>query len=90
MWLCASARGGEARELLHEALVRNPQDAASMLLLANIYLDSNEDPAMAELLARKSAGLHDKPEAWETLARALRKLGREEEARVAEAKAVLS
>ena len=83
-------KGGEARELLHEALVRNPQDAASMLLLANIYLDSNEDPAMAELLARKSAGLHDKPEAWETLARALRKLGREEEARVAEAKAVLS
>ena len=83
-------KGGEARELLHEALVRNPQDAASMLLLASIYLDSNEDPAMAELLARKSAGLHDKPEAWETLARALRKLGREEEARVAEAKAVLS
>ncbi len=83
-------KGGEARELLHEALVRNPQDAASMLLLANIYLDSNEDPAMAELLARKSAGLHDRPEAWETLARALRKLGREEEARVAEAKAVLS
>ena len=83
-------KGGEARELLHEALVRNPQDAASMLLLANIYLDSNEDPAMAELLARKSTGLHDRPEAWETLARALRKLGREEEARVADAKAVLS
>ena len=81
---------GEARELLHEALVRNPQDAASMLMLANIYLDSNEDPAMAELLARKSAGLHDRPEAWQALARALRKLGREEEARVAEAKAVLS
>ena len=45
---------------------------------------------MAELLARKSAGLHDRPEAWQALARALRKLGREEEARVAEAKAVLS
>ena len=42
---------------------------------------------MAELLARKSAGLHDRPEAWQALARALRKLGREEEARVAEAKA---
>ena len=83
-------KGSEARELLHEALVRNPQDAASMLMLANIYLDSNEDPAMAELLARKSAGLHDRPEAWQALARALRKLGREEEARVAEAKAVLS
>ena len=83
-------KGGEARELLHEALVRNPQDAASMLLLSNIYLDSNEDPAMAELLARKSVGLHDRPEAWQALARALRKLGREEEARVAEAKAVLA
>ena len=83
-------KGSEARELLHEALVRNPQDAASMLMLANIYLDSNEDPAMAELLARKSAGLHDRPEAWQALARALRKRGREEEARVAEAKAVLS
>lgn len=79
-------RGGEARELLHEALVRNPEDAASMLLLANIYLDANEDPAMAEVLARKSAGLHDKPEVWQTLARALRALGREEDARAAEAK----
>lgn len=82
-------RGGEARELLHEALLRNPQDAASMLLLANIYLDGNEDPAVAELLARKSAGLHDRPEAWQTLARALRALDREDEARLAEARAVL-
>ena len=82
-------KGGEARELLHEALLRNPQDAASMLLLANIYLDGNEDPAMAELLARKSAGLHDRPEAWQTLARALRTLDREDEARLAEARAVL-
>ncbi|WP_291302222.1 diguanylate cyclase [Desulfovibrio sp. MES5] len=82
-------KGGEARELLHEALLRNPQDAASMLLLANIYLDGNEDPAMAELLARKSAGQHDRPEAWQTLARALRALDREDEARLAEARAVL-
>ncbi len=83
-------RGGEARELLHEALLRNPNDAAAMLLLAKLYLDGNEDPAMAELLARKSAGLHDQPEAWQTLARALRALKREEEARLAEARAVLS
>ncbi|MDO5483667.1 MAG: tetratricopeptide repeat protein [Desulfovibrionaceae bacterium] len=82
-------RGREARELLHEALLRNPGDAASMLLLANIYLDSKEDPAVAELLARKSANLHDRPEAWQTLARALRGLGRDEEARLAEARAVL-
>ncbi|MGE9985198.1 diguanylate cyclase domain-containing protein [Desulfovibrio sp. SGI.169] len=83
-------RGGEARELLHEALLRNPNDAAAMLLLAKIYLDGNEDPAMAELLARKSVGLHDRPEAWQTLARALRALEREEEARVAEARALLA
>ena len=60
-----------------------------MLLLANIYLDSKEDPGIAELLARKSAGLRDRPEAWQTLARALRAQQREEEARVAEARAVL-
>ncbi len=83
-------RGGEARELLHEALLRNPNDAAAMLLLAKIYLDGNEDPAMAELLARKSVGLHDRPEAWQTLGRALRALEREEEARVAEARALLA
>ena len=83
-------KGREARELLHEALTRNPQDAASMLLLANIYLDSKEDPAIAEMLARKSAGLRDRPEAWQTLARALRALHREEDARRAEARAVLS
>lgn len=83
-------RGGEARELLHEALLRNPNDAAAMLLLAKIYLDGNEDPAMAELLARKSVGLHDRPEAWQTLARALRALNREDEARVADARALLA
>lgn len=83
-------RGGEARELLHEALLRNPNDAAAMLLLAKLYLDGNEDPAMAELLARKSAGLHEQPEAWQTLARALRVLNRQEEARLAEARAVLA
>jgi len=42
------------------------------------------------MLARKSAGLQDRPEAWQTLARALRALGREDEARVAEARAVLA
>lgn len=82
-------KGREARELLHEALLRNPEDAASLLLLANIYLDSQEDPAIAEMLARKSAALYDRPDAWHTLARALRALNREEDARLAEAKAVL-
>ena len=42
---------------------------------------------MAELLARKSVGLRDTPEGWQVLARALRALGREEEASLAEAHA---
>lgn len=79
-------RGGEARELLHEALLRDPNDAASMLLMARLYLDGNEDPAVAELLARKSVRLHDTVEGWQVLARALRAQDREDEARLAEAR----
>lgn len=79
-------RGGEARELLHEALLRDPSDAASMLLMARLYLDANEDPAVAELLARKSVRLHDTAEGWQVLARALRAQDREDEARLAEAR----
>jgi tetratricopeptide (TPR) repeat protein len=80
-------RSGEARELLHEALLRNPEDAAAMLLLAGLYLDGDEDPAIAEMLARKSASIHDRPEAWRTLARALRALNRDDDAHLAEARA---
>lgn len=83
-------KSGEARELLQEALHRNPSDAAAMLLLARIYLDGNEDPAMAEFLARKSVGINDRPEAWQILARALRSLGREDEACMADARAMLA
>ena len=79
-------RGGEARELLHEALLRDPNDAASMLLMARLYLDGNEDPSVAELLARKSVRLHDTAEGWRVLARALRAQDREDEARLAEAR----
>ena len=79
-------RGGEARELLHEALLRDPNDAASMLLMARLYLDGNEDPSVAELLARKSVRLHDTAEGWQVLARALRAQDREDEARLAEAR----
>lgn len=81
-------KGDEARELLQEILRRDPNDAATMLLLAKIYLDGNEDPAMAEFLARKSVGLHDRPDAWQTLARALRALGREDEACLADSRAM--
>ncbi|GHU95038.1 hypothetical protein AGMMS49974_05650 [Deltaproteobacteria bacterium] len=78
---------GEARELLREALLRNPDDAAAMLALARLYLNGNEDPSLAEMLARRSAALRDCPEAWQTLARAMRVLGREAEAQLAEARA---
>ena len=46
-------RGGEARELLHDALLRNPYDALSMRMPAELYLAGGEDPDMAELLCRK-------------------------------------
>lgn len=83
-------KSDEARELLQDALRRSPNDAAAMLLLAKLYLDGNEDPAMAEFLARKSVGLHNRPDAWQTLARALRALGREDEACLADARAMLA
>ena len=86
----ARRRGDEARGLLHEALRRNPADAAAMLLLAKIYLDCGENPSLAEFLARRSVGLHDRPEAWQVLARALRTLDRPEDARLAEARALLA
>lgn len=74
----------EARELLHEALVRNPQDALAMQMLAALYLDGNEDPSMAEMLARQSVGLHpDNKQAWLLLARALQALGREKDSQAA-------
>lgn len=82
-------KGTEARELLHETLLRNPEDSVAMEMLADLYLNGGEDPAMAELLARKSVGLRpgNRP-GWRLLARALRALGREEEAAAAEARSV--
>lgn len=82
-------KDSEARELLHDALLRNPEDAAALLLLAETYLDAGEDPAMAEMLARKSARLQDSGRAWHILARALRALGKEQQARQAEARAAM-
>ncbi|MDR2056317.1 MAG: tetratricopeptide repeat protein [Desulfovibrio sp.] len=84
------ARGrkhGEARELLQDALARNPDDAAAMLGLAKLYLNGNESPELAEMFARRSLGIHDRPEARQTLARALRALNRHEEAGSLEAAA---
>lgn len=79
-------RNDDARELLHEALISNPYDAAAMEMLAELYLNSGEDPAMAVMLARQSLALRPRHGAtWQLLARALRLLGQEEEACAAEA-----
>ncbi|MBD5641010.1 MAG: tetratricopeptide repeat protein [Desulfovibrio sp.] len=45
----------KAREILHDSLVRDPSDTASLLLLAETYI--RDDPAMAESLARKCLAL---------------------------------
>lgn len=67
----------KAREILHDSLVRNPSDKASLLLLAQTYI--KDDPAMAESLARKCLGLGRG--ARHVLVEALTALGRTEEAR---------
>lgn len=66
----------KAREILHDSLVRNPGDIASLLLLAQTYV--KEDPEMAESLARKCLSLGQI--AQNVLSDALTALGREEEA----------
>ncbi len=81
-------KNAEARELLHETLLHNPQDAVALCMLAQVYLEGGEDPAMSEMLARKSVGL--RPEyapAWRALGQSLRALGREADALNAEDRA---
>ena len=74
-----------ARELLHESLLRDAQDTAAMAMLAQIYLDSHEDPNVAEALARTAVALKPAHQPYRALlARALRALGREVEALAAE------
>lgn len=78
----------EARELLHEALLHDPQDALALVLLAGIYLDEGEDPAMAASFARQSVSLMPQLKAgWLQLARALEVSGMDKEARQARMKA---
>lgn len=78
----------EAREELHKALLCNPQDAASMQLMARLYLDGGEDPLMAEALARQSVVLRpDSKASWLVLADALDARGVEEEAKEARRRA---
>ncbi len=47
----------KAREYLHKALAENPQDAQSLALMAQLYLESGEDVSLAESLARQSVAL---------------------------------
>lgn len=72
-----SHRTDKARELLHDNLLKDPQDTAAMLLLASTYLE--DDPKMAEMLARKSLRLGSN--GFGILAKALEAQGRCEEAR---------
>ncbi len=84
----AEGRRDEARELLHEALVHDPQDALAQHLLAGLYLDAGEDPEMAAALARQSVSLRpDLKPAWLELARALEAQGKAVQAREARLKA---
>jgi tetratricopeptide (TPR) repeat protein len=77
----AAGNTAEAREFLHQALVHNHKDAQSLHLLARLYLDSGEDPEIAETLARQSAALRpDRPEHWRTLAQALTAQGKQAQA----------
>lgn len=66
----------KAREILHDALVRDPADSASLLLLAQTYI--RDDPAMAEGLARRC--IAQGHEARDVLLQALTALGRADEA----------
>lgn len=75
----------KARELLHDALLREPEDAAAMLELAKSYLE--DDLAIAEMFARKSAAIAGSAEAWKLLATILVEQGKKEEALKAEARA---
>lgn len=77
-------RAEEARTLLHQAISLDPKDAFSIHLMAKLYLDAGDDPAMAEALARQAVALRpDQKHFWKELARALSAQGREEEAAAA-------
>ncbi len=74
----------EARALLYEILLHSPADAAAMAMLAGLFLDNDESPDMAEMLARQS--IKHQPSlksGWQVLARALKALGREDDAALA-------
>lgn len=71
----------DARDTLHQLLLKNPYDIASMNILAELYLKENGDPAISEMLAKKSLQIMDNKDAWLILARSLEQAGKREEAR---------
>lgn len=76
-----------ARECLHLALNANHNDHFAMYLLAKLYLDSGEDPQIAEVLARQCSALApERDDYWDLLVRALEVQGKDDEARSAEAR----
>ena len=81
-------KADQAREHLHQALLRNPRDAAALSLMATLYLDGGEDPELAESLARQSVALRpEHKNGWLALSRALEVQGRLADARDALLKA---
>lgn len=77
-----------ARERLHHVLVLNPYDTGALALMAGIYLDTDQEPEIAETMARQCVGLRpDKADHWRLLARALEAAGKVDEARQARARA---
>lgn len=71
----------EAREQVHQALVSNPRDAFSLNLMSRIYLESGDDPQIAESLARQSVVLRpDVSSFWLDLADILQAQGKDAQA----------
>ncbi len=81
-------KADEAREYLRQALTYDPRDAFALNLMAKLYLEDGDDPAIAEAMARQSAAIRpDRKEFWVDLARALEAQGKTDEAGEAFARA---
>ncbi|WP_029897523.1 tetratricopeptide repeat-containing diguanylate cyclase [Desulfohalovibrio reitneri] len=85
----ALARDGreEARHHLHQAVTHNPHDAGAIAMLARLYLDEGEDPAIATTLARQAAEIKPKARYLSLWAEALERQGKSAEAQSVRARA---
>ncbi len=68
------------RNILNQLIYKNPNDVSSINMLANMYLQENGDPAISEMLAKKSIQIRDNQEAWRILSLSLALLGKKEDA----------